>query len=164
MWFEIPEEHRDTPEAREMLRIASEFDKVCAEEADAVKRKLWQSDPDAFEAVGARSRELQQQLKEAVAAFDRATGEPKPLPLLDEVIAAVQTHFSEDKRVEVVEQLGKTLAYLKRQRVDDPRVPHYILRLCEGDIERLRSVAAEVRVDYRDIIVAAEGLSGKTSP
>ena len=158
MWFEIPDEHRDTHEALEMIRIDAEFAKACSDEVDAVKRKLWESDPVAFEALGDKSRRLQHELKEAVAAFDDATGEPKPLPISDDVLATVQTQFTEDHRDEIVRKLGRTLAYLKRQQVDDPRLPLYVLRIADGDFDRFCRVVTEARVDYRDIVVAAESL------
>ena len=81
MHFEIPSEFRHVSEAVKLRDLDAEFTEVCALYVAAVNARLWETDLPAFEALNRRSRGLQIALKEAVAAFDTATGEPRPVEL-----------------------------------------------------------------------------------
>lgn len=159
MHFEIPIEFRHVPEAIKLRDLDAEFAEVCALEVAAVNTRLWETDLAAFEALNARSRGLQNSLKEALAAFDNATGEPRPVELSLDVLRAINEQFADADRPAVAATLGKTLAYLQRQRVNDPMVAFYILKLANGELNRVSLYADLARVDYRDIILSAGAMS-----
>lgn len=158
MWFEVPKEFRKTPEAIEMLRIDAEFTMVCADELEAVRSKLWERSPAEFDALSERSRRLQESLKAAVAAYDHATGEPKAVELSHDLARAIAEQFEGDERDRVVMLLSKTLATLRRQRNNDPRIGLCILKLAAGDAQRIEHIASEACIDFRDVVLAAEGM------
>ena len=164
MWFEIPKEFRKTPEALEMLRIDAEFTKVCAEEVKALKSKLWETSPSAFATLCERSRKLHESLKAAVAAYDHATGEPKAVELPKDLARAVAQQFEGEAHDRVVKLLSKTLATLCRQRNNDPRIGYCILKLAAGDARCVEHIAIEACIDFRNIILAAEGISRNSDP
>lgn len=159
MWFEIPKEFRKTPEAIEMLRIDAEFTKACAAELKAVRSRLWEKSPEAFNALTARTSSLQESLGAAVDAYDQATSEPKSVELPDDLTEAVATQFDVGQQACAIKILSKTLAILRRQRSNDPRIGFCILKLASGDARQLEEIAREACIDYRNIIIAAEGRS-----
>jgi hypothetical protein len=156
MWFEIPPEHRDKPEAIELLRLDEEFGELCA--FDIANPRLWEKDLPAFEVLCRRKREIAQALKQAVAAYDLATGEPKPAELPREILTAIDRQFREGERAAVVAKLSKTSGYLNRGSKCDSSVLGCILTLAQGDMKRLHHYADEALVDWRDVIMAASGL------
>jgi hypothetical protein len=164
MWFEVPKEFRKIPEAIEMLRIDAEFTRVCADELEAVRSKLWERSPAEFDALSERSRSLQESLKAAVAAYDQATGEPKAIELPHDLSRAVAEQFDGDERDRVVKLLSKALATLRRQQCNDPRIGFCILKLAGGDARRVEHIAREACIDFRDVIVAAEGMPRDPNP
>jgi hypothetical protein len=164
MWFEIPKEHRKMPEVIEMLRLDAQFTKICAEELKAVRSRLWERSLPEFEALNERSNQLHQSLKAAVAAYDLATGEPRAAELPEDLVMAVSQQFDVEARDNVLTLLSKTLATLRRQRHNDPRIGFCILKLAGGDARRVEHIAREACIDFRDVIVAAEGMPGTQNP
>lgn len=159
MHFEIPSEFRHVPEAIKLRDLDAEFTEVCALEVAAVNARLWETNLPAFEALNRRSRGLQIALKEAVAAFDTATGEPRPVELPIDVLSAINEQFADSNRPAVAAKLAKTMAYLQRQRVTDPRIALDILKLAKGEPHRVAQYADLARVDYRDILLSAGTMS-----
>ena len=159
MHFEIPSEFRHIPEAIKLYDLDAKFTEVCALEVAAVKARLWETDLAGFTALEARSRELRRALKDAVAAFDHATGEPRPIELPHDILSVINEQFADSDRPAVAATIAKTLAYLQRQRVSDPRVALFILKLAKGEPKRVTQYADQARVDYRDIILSAGAMS-----
>ncbi len=159
MHFEIPSELQHVPEAIKLRDLDAEFTEVCALEVASVNARLWETDLSAFEALNTRSKELQIALKEAVAAFDNATGEPRPIELPLDVLSAINEQFTDSDRPAVAAKLAKTMAYLQRQRVTDPRIALYILKLAKEEPNRVTEYADLARVDYRDILLSAGTMS-----
>ncbi|RBP35699.1 hypothetical protein DES53_12068 [Roseimicrobium gellanilyticum] len=157
MWFDIPPEHRDKPEAIELLRLDAEFSRVLAESANAVAARLWESDPAAFDDLTRKERGLLQALKTAVAAYDQATGEPGPANLAREVVYAIHQQFEPESRDRVMAKLSETAGYLRRLNADESRVLRCILHLAQGDMARLEHHSALALVDWRDVIMSAGG-------
>ena len=164
MWFDISKEYRKTPEAIEIIRLDAEFTKICAEELKAVRSKLWESSLPEFEALNEKSNQLHQSLKAAVAAYDLATGEPKAAELPQDLAMAVAQQFNDEDRARVLTILSKTIATLRRQRHNDPRIGFCILKLAAGDARRVEHIAREACIDFRDVIVAAEGMPRIPNP
>ena len=156
MWFEIPKEHADTPEAKRLLELDAEFSEVCALNQKAVTIKQYEADPVAVEALSKRSRELQQAIKVALAAYDQATGEPKPVDLSPDVLQEIHRQFDATDCNTVIMKLSKTLGYLRRQGNEDPRIAKYILILANTSKERILDLADEAVSDFRNIIYWVE--------
>jgi hypothetical protein len=159
MWFEVPKEFRKTPEAIEMLRIDAEFSKSLEEELKAVHSRLWEKSLADFEALNARTNRLHESLGAAVKAYDLATGEPKCVELPQDLAAAVAEQFDTGDQDRVIKVLSKTLAILRRQRSNDPRIGFCILKLASGDARLVEDIARDACIDYRDIIIAADGMT-----
>lgn len=158
MWFEIPQEHRGKPEAIELLKLDAEYGEVLAESSKASDARLWEKDLPSFEALCRREREIAQALKQALAVYDQATGEPKPLELPREILTAIHRQFREGESAAVVAKLSKTSGYLNRGSKCDSSVLACILKLAQGDMKRLHHYADEALVDWRDVIMAASGV------
>lgn len=159
MWFEIPKKFRKAPEAVELLRIDAEFTKACAEELRAVKTRLWETSPFAFDALCERSRQLQESLKAAVAVYDQATSEPEPGALPPDLVESIARRFEGGERDKVAMLLAKTIAILRRQRFDMPGIAFDILTLADGDCQRVEHIATEACIDFRDVVLAAKRMS-----
>jgi len=156
MWFEIPKEQADTPEAKRLLELDAEFARVCAQQHKAISTKQYESDPAAFEAIAKRVRELHQALADAEAAYDRATGEPRPVDLTPDLMREIDRRFAGDDREDVIAKLSKTLGYLRRQGVNDDRIARYVLILANGKKERVNYYADEAQSDFRNVIFWVE--------
>lgn len=156
MWFEIPKEHADAPEAKRLVEIYTEFAEACAQQCEAITKKHYESAPAAFEALGLRARTLQHALKDAEIAFDQATGEPKPVGLPPDLVREINRQFSTRDCNDVIAKLSKTLGYLRRQRVEDDRIAKYVLILANGNKEEVFHYADIAQIDFRDIILWVE--------
>ncbi len=152
MWFQIPDEHINSPEAQRLLKLDAEFGHFCAKHREASLAKLHETDPAASEALDLEMRQRLQALTDAAAEFDRATGEPKPVELPAEVLQKIATQFAPADQEEVIAILSKTLGYLQRQQVGGRRVIDYVLILARGKKELLQQYADTAKSDYRDII------------
>lgn len=159
--FVIPEEFRDIPEAVEVRRLDAEFGKSCEVMHEAVKAGLWRTAREEFEALDRDQSRLHRELRAAREAFDHATGEPKPLALPPDVVEAIDSQFPKEEGKRVTQILAKTMAHLERYWPGNPRVTHCILKLAAGDVARVEEVAALARIDFRDVIVAADGMPRK---
>jgi hypothetical protein len=72
----------------------------------------------------------------------------------DEVVAAIQATFPESSRTRVMELLdGYGVESYERER---ERVQLAILKLSEGNEEKLREFVAVAKRDYRDVLFWAE--------
>jgi len=162
MRFEIPKEHRKTPEAKELIRLDKEFSKACAREARALKRNLLNKDPDAFLRLSKRTQELLQQLQNAQKDYDKRTGEPKPVKLADSVQSRIRETFDEASWVKVEQDLAKTLAYMKRSGWSDPRIQESIFIVAKGDTDAFSQACELAKQDYRDLLLVAQFISKKT--
>ena len=156
MWFEIPKEFADTPEAKRLLDLYAEFTEICAQEHKAVTTNQYVTEPVAFEELSRRSRELHQALNDAEIAYDQATGEPKPIDLSPNVVREINQQFTASDRDEVIAKISKTLGYLRRQRVEDNRIAKYVLTLANGDKDQVITYADEAKSDFRNIIFWVE--------
>jgi hypothetical protein len=157
MWFDIPPEHRDKPEAIELLRLDAEFSKVLAEQYSAVMGRLWETKPAAYHALFQKERGVLQALRKAEAAYVLSMGEPRPSNLAPEVVDEIHQQFEPECRDRVIAKLSKTAGYLRRLRADESRVLRCILHLAQGDVTRLEHHAELALVDWRDVIMAADG-------
>ena len=157
--FVIPEEFRDLPEAVEVRRLDAEFTDACEAEHEALKAGMMRSSPEVFNGVSQKATRLARELKAAKQAFDLATGEPGPAPLPPEVMEEIRGRFAGEDGMRVFLILGRTMAYLRRQSPGDhSRVMFCILKLADGDADRLAEMATLARNDWRDVIVAADGM------
>ena len=163
MWFEVPKEFRKTPESKEMLRINAEFAKALEKELKAVRSRLWEKSMADFEALNARSNRLHEALRAAVKAYDLATGEPKPVELPQDLAAAVAEQFDTGDQERVIKILSKTLAILQRQRCHDPRIGFCILKLASGNAQLVEDIAKDACIDFRNILIAADGMPRHSS-
>jgi hypothetical protein len=155
MRFEIPKEHRKTPEAKELIRIDKKFSKSCAREARAMKRNLLTKDQDAFLKLSLQTQELHQQLKQAEESYDKATGEPKPVELSDSVRDRIRDSFDGAAWEQIEQKLAKTLAYMNRNEWTDPRILESIFIVAGGDADGFGRACEQARTDYRDLLLAA---------
>lgn len=155
MRFEIPKEHRKTPEAKELIRLDKEFSKACAREARAMKRDLLNKDPDAFLKLSMRTQKLLQQLSNAEEDYDKSTGEPRPVELADSIRNRIRDSFEETAWGQIELNLAKTLAYMKRNGWSDPRIQESIFVVAEGDADAFARACEQARTDYRDLLLAA---------
>jgi hypothetical protein len=163
MWFEVPKEFRKTPEAKAMLRIDAEFAKALEKEWKALNSGLLEKDPRAFNMLNARSNRLHESLRAAVKAYYLATGEPKPVELPQDLAAAVAEQFDAGDQERVIKILSKTLAILRRQRSNDPRIGFCILKLAAGDARLVEDIAREACTDFRDVLIAADAMPRHSS-
>jgi len=85
-------------------------------------------------------------------------------PLTPDILQQIEHDFPPNEVGEVAALLTETLGYLsRRQGVNDPRIPKYLLKLAGGLKEAMIFYAAEVKVDYRDIISSVERRSRTVS-
>ena len=69
--------------------------------------------------------------------------------LVADVSARIDADFSRD-------QVREVRAILLSYDATGSRMHRCILHLAEGDLERLKKIVADARIDYRDVILAAE--------
>ncbi len=155
MQFVIPKEHRNTPEAKELVRIDKAFTKSCAREARALKRNLLVKNQDAFLKLNEQTHKLQQKLQQATEAYDKATGEPKPLELSDPVKKRIKASFSHEEQGHIRQKLAKTLAYMERNSWSDPRILEAIFIVADGNADQFHDACKEALTDYRDLLLKA---------
>lgn len=156
MWFDIPNEYLETPEAQRLLGLYAEYHRICEIQRTAYTEKRNETDPEFVAELAKRNQEIEKQVFNAVAEFDKATGEPKPIALDPTTHETIESQFAQNECAEVAAKLSKTLAYLRRGSVSGERVIEYVLRLAKGNLGRLNYYADEARRDFRNVVYWAK--------
>ncbi|MGB6220935.1 hypothetical protein [Haloferula sp.] len=152
MRFTIPKEHRDTPEAMELVRLDREFNDVLEASVAAMRHGLLESDPKAFARISEREKALLRQIERAEDAYDKALGEPKPINLNPTELSEIGRTFGQADQVEARDVLARTLGYLDRNGPFDRRVSEAMIRVAGGDLHLLHQAAEAAKQDYRDLL------------
>ena len=154
MRFEIPKEHRDTQEAKNLVQADRMFAKALNASVKALRKGLHQSNPEEFAKITGREQGLIDNLKVAERAYDLALNEPKPIQLDHEVLDRISHEFTHFDKAKAEFIMATTMAHLRRNGFNDPRISDAILTLADGDISKLVTASEEARRDYRDVLLA----------
>jgi hypothetical protein len=151
----IPQEFRDTPEATRLREADLQFEAACQAE-----REHLDQDGTKIHLISDKLRHALTELKQAQAAFDAATGEPKRVGLTPAVIEKISERFPADQQQVVMDALdascGRTLPLMReapKERLEFIRLA--VLELSNGDLTELRKAIAWAQIDWRDVVTAA---------
>jgi len=152
--YQIPDEFRDLPEALRLKQAQSEF-----RAASQQGRHLPRDDKDRLRTIGEQLRRAQVELQKAQAAFDAATGEPKPVGLTPAVLEEIARHFPPEQRPQVSEFLdracGRTIPLRREATAQELEyIRLCVLRLSKGDLVELRKWVELANKDERDVLVS----------
>jgi len=155
MMSDIPDEFRDLPEAVRLRHAQAKF-AIAAENA----RDLGSEDQKVIRRKGEQLRAAQNELRQAQQAFDRATGEPKPIGLTEAVVVEIAKHFRSEQIEQVKSFLqtecGRTIPFFREATPEQlEHIQIGVLRLSEGKFSELRKWVGLANIDHRDVILAA---------
>jgi hypothetical protein len=153
--YKIPDEFQDLPEAAGLRKAQARF-------AAAAKyaRRLTVENEQAVRRVGEELRRAQNDLQQAQKAFDRVTGEPKPVGLTAGVIDEIGKHFPATQIEEVKNFLdrecGRTIPFCREAAAQELEyIRLSVLRLSKGNLSELRRWVELANLDQRDVMLAA---------
>jgi hypothetical protein len=158
---EIEEAQRHLPEAKRLELAQKEFSSA-AEAVSAANRAARGAGQYLTDELTDKAKALdlaQQQLGEAEAEFDRAIGEPKPVKITGIVRKKLRETFATELQDEAISTLKTGLTFRlpfvnTTEKLE--RVRLAVIKLAGGDLTQLRRHVEIAKVDWRDVISAAE--------
>jgi hypothetical protein len=156
--YKIPDEFQDLPEAADLSRAQAKF-AAAAEDARCVTF----GNEEGIREAGEELRRAQNELQRAQKAFDRVTGEPKPVGLTALVVDEITKYFPraliEDVKNLLDHECGRTIPFCREASAEDlEHIRVCVLRLSKGDLSKLRRWVELANVDQRDVLLAAAPL------
>jgi len=159
----IPAQYRNLPSARRLEEAKSKFDDAASAlvTANTAARAAGKRFTAEMQEQAERLSLAQQRLKEAEADFDSATGGPEPVVLTPLVIKKVRQLFPPDQQSEAISLLekecGHNLPFSEGDSAQDlERVRLAVIKLTGGSLAELQRQIDIARVDWRDVLSAAE--------
>jgi len=157
----IPEEHKHLPEAKRLEAAQAAFLSAAAalSAANHAARAAGKKVTEELLAKAAALEPAQQELKQAEAEFDRAIGEPKPVAVTGIVLEKLRETFAPELQEEAIRTIatGLTLRLPMIETLEGlDRVRLAVLKVAAGDLPELRRQVEVAKVDWRDVLIAAE--------
>src|SRR5688572_9124660 len=152
--LKMPDEFHDIPEALKLREAETRFDACLKREKEATQRS-----GERVHLISEELRQAQEELHTAQAAFDAATGEPKPAELTPAVVDEIAKHFLPDQHRDVRELLenhcGRTIPFRREAAPLDLEWTRLaVLRLSKGNLAELRKWVEHANIDERDVVYA----------
>ena len=143
-------------------RAKSEFEKAAAAlvAAQQLARASGKMITSEMEAAGVNLRLAQQRLSEAKVKLNEVTGGPAPLALTEAVSRKVQQLFAAEEQPQAIRLLekecGRNLPFHEESDGRSlERIRLAVLKLSAGDLQELKRHIEVAKVDWRDVLVAA---------